>query len=127
MTLTLDLWLADDLDDAPAVPSFDSLLATVQAGARGGQIDENDDYMNSRAGTVVEIEELFIDEVCDNNGHWSTALHHWVYINWALPTAPFPPRYCFEDLLKKSYYSPLLMAAHWQLKGDKFSYLWRVN
>lgn len=48
------------------VPSFDNLLATAQQGARGAQIDDTESGNESRAGTIVEIEELHIDEVIDS-------------------------------------------------------------
>lgn len=72
MDNTIDGFL-DDGDDAMlgvegvVVPSFDSLLATAQQGARGAQIQDYQDSTTSRAGTVVEIEELFIDEVTGHN------------------------------------------------------------
>ena len=48
------------------VPSFDNLLATAQQGARGAQIDDTESGNESRAGTIVEIEEFHIDEVINS-------------------------------------------------------------
>ena len=57
-----------DLDDVSTdVPSFDNLLATAQQGARGAQIDDTESGNDSRAGTIVEIQELCIDEVIDSS------------------------------------------------------------